>query len=60
MSANRVRDKWPREYAAEIIALRTKAERREALAKVPEHLRDWVWQLVMDRFERKQAARRVV
>ena len=34
--------KWPRQLAAEIVALPTREERRAALAEVPEHLREWV------------------
>lgn len=33
---------WPRQYAAQILALETKEDRRAALAEVPEHLRDLV------------------
>lgn len=32
----------PRQYAAQIVALKSKDERRAALAGVPEHLRDLV------------------
>ena len=32
----------PRAYAAQILQLKTKAERQEALAKVPEEIRDLV------------------
>lgn len=53
------REKWPREYAAEIMALGSVEKRRAALAKVPEHLRDWVQGLVRDGFARQKAARRV-
>lgn len=31
---------WPREYARQILALRTKEERNAALLEVPEHLRE--------------------
>jgi hypothetical protein len=31
---------WPREYARQIIAMRTKEERNAALLEVPEHLRE--------------------
>ncbi|WP_334597255.1 MULTISPECIES: hypothetical protein [Pseudomonas] len=31
---------WPREYARQIIALRTLKERNAALLEVPEHLRE--------------------
>tara|TARA_Y100000385_G_C13074252_1_gene630613 strand:- start:1547 stop:1714 length:168 start_codon:yes stop_codon:yes gene_type:complete len=34
--------KWPRRYAAEILELKTKKERREALAKCPEEFRDLI------------------
>lgn len=33
---------WPRQYAAQIVALPSIDERRAALAQVPEHLRDLV------------------
>lgn len=33
---------WPREYAARILALRTKEERQQALSEVPEALRELV------------------
>jgi hypothetical protein len=36
-------EKWPRVWAAEIMALPTKEERREMFGQVPEHLRDLVW-----------------
>lgn len=45
-------EKPPRAYAAEIIKLRTKAERREALENVPDKFRDWVKDLVTMEFER--------
>ena len=31
---------WPREYARQIVAMRTKEERNAALLEVPEHLRE--------------------
>jgi hypothetical protein len=31
--------KWPRQYAAEIMEMKTKKERREALEKCPEEFR---------------------
>jgi len=31
---------WPREYARQILAMRTKEERNAALLEVPEHLRE--------------------
>lgn len=30
--------KWPRQYAAEILELKTRKERRDALSQCPEHL----------------------
>jgi hypothetical protein len=50
-------EKWPRQYAKEIIELKSREERLEALSKVPEHLRDWVKRLVLDHFERRKHAR---
>jgi hypothetical protein len=40
----------PRFYAAEIIALPTREQRRNALAKVPAEWRDWVEDLVRSAF----------
>jgi hypothetical protein len=31
---------WPREYARQIVAMRTREERNAALLEVPEHLRE--------------------
>lgn len=50
--------KWPRQYAAEIMALKTKQERRESLNRVPEWCRDMVADHVtsafmLARFKRK-------
>lgn len=50
--------KRPRHYAAEIIAIKTREERRAALAKVPEHLRDWVEFYVKDSFEKTRNIKR--
>ncbi|PJY97726.1 hypothetical protein COO64_06465 [Pseudomonas donghuensis] len=33
---------WPREFARQILALRTREERKAALLEVPEHLRGLV------------------
>jgi hypothetical protein len=33
---------WPRQYASQITAMRSREERIAALAEVPEHLRDLV------------------
>ena len=46
-------EKQPRQYAAEIIALPTRACRAEALLAVPEKFRDWVRELVEDFFWRR-------
>ncbi len=35
-------DEWPRHIAARIARMKTLKERRAALEKVPDHLRDWV------------------
>jgi len=52
-------DKRPRHYAAEIIALPTRAARAAALDTVPEIIRDWVRHLVEDHFaKRAHLARR--
>ncbi len=47
--------KRPRHYAADIMALETREERRQALNEVPEHLRDWVAKLVKIQFDRRRA-----
>jgi hypothetical protein len=36
-------DKWPRQYAAEIMAVRDKEKRKEMFKQVPDHIRDIVW-----------------
>ncbi|MGZ8153047.1 MAG: hypothetical protein ACXWT1_05685 [Methylobacter sp.] len=46
--------KRPRHYAAEIVALPTKAARLDALAKVPDLYQDWVEELVRDYFIKRQ------
>tara|TARA_R100000773_G_scaffold22815_1_gene20099 strand:- start:10266 stop:10421 length:156 start_codon:yes stop_codon:yes gene_type:complete len=46
-------EKRPRQYAAEIMALKTRAERREALDKVPDKYKDWVADLVKSAFSLK-------
>lgn len=46
-------EKRPRHYMAEIIALPTRVERREALARVPEHFRETVEREVRLHFTRK-------
>jgi len=50
--------KWPRQWAAKIIQLPTREQRREALEQVPEKWRDWVRNLVEDYFAKRQIARR--
>ncbi len=50
--------KWPRQWAAEIIRLPSREQRREALERVPEPWRDWVRELVEDYFAKRQIARR--
>lgn len=44
-------EKRPRQYAAEISAMKTRAERAEALNAVPEKYREWVKRLVVLTFE---------
>jgi len=39
----RLGDKWPRTYAAEIMAVPDKEKRKEMFQQVPEHLRGLVW-----------------
>ena len=36
-------DKWPRQYATEIMAEPDKEKRREMFDRVPEQLQDMVW-----------------
>lgn len=47
-------EKWPRQYAAEIMALKTRQERRDALDKVPEKYKDWVADLVKSAYSLKK------
>lgn len=46
-------EKRPRHYISEILALKTRAERREALDKVPEDYREWVRTSVVNHFEQR-------
>lgn len=50
-------EKRPREYAAEIIALKTRQERKEALDKVPAKYKDWVASYVTTSFSIKKHSR---
>lgn len=45
--------KWPRQYAAEIMAMKTRDERRAALDKVPEHFRALVKKHVECQFTKR-------
>ena len=53
---------WPREYARQIVAMRTREERNAALLEVPEHLRELTKRHCLNawnypsRFKRKEAA----
>jgi hypothetical protein len=49
-----VTEKWPRHYAAEIAAMKTREQRREALNAVPSHLREWVAYLVQLKFQQSR------
>ena len=49
--------KRPRQYAAEIMTIKGREERREALNKVPEDIRDWVKKLVVNAYEIRAARR---
>lgn len=51
-----INERRPRQYAAEIIALRTKEERAAALARVPEHLRELTRRHVETEFDRRKYA----
>jgi len=42
--------KWPRVYAAEIIAMKSIEERRKALANVPDPFKDMVKKYVTNEF----------
>lgn len=46
-------DKRPRSYAFEIAAMTTREERREAIGRVPEHLRAMVMTHVIAIFEKR-------
>jgi len=46
-------DKRPRSYAFEIAAMTTREERREAIGRVPEHLRAMVMAHVIAIFEKR-------
>lgn len=48
----------PREYAANILKLTTREERKAALDKVPEELKQWVELYVRNEFERRKYSRR--
>lgn len=49
-----VKDKPPRAYAQEILAMQTKQERTEALKKVPDNLKGLVKTHVINAFARKK------
>ncbi len=46
----------PREYAAEILRLHSRADRITALEAVPSHLRSWVRDYVVTYFARRACA----
>jgi hypothetical protein len=48
----------PRHYAAQILALTTREERREALSKVPSDYQERVKLYVENEFERRKYTRR--
>ena len=50
--------KRPRQYAAEIVLMKTRKERRDALAKVPEDCRDTTKLHVQIYFDRKKIAKK--
>lgn len=57
-------EKWPRHYAAEIAAIGSLEGRREALGRVPEHMRELVkthlkntWEINRAKEKQKVAAR---
>ncbi|EDY85358.1 hypothetical protein GP5015_1598 [gamma proteobacterium HTCC5015] len=52
--------KWPRHWAAEILQLPTREQRKAHLQKVPEHLRDWVEHIVKNEFELRNARKRSI
>ena len=47
-------EKRPRHYAEEILSLKTREERRQALEKVPDIYRSWVEEYVKDHFMKKK------
>ena len=49
----------PRHYAAQILDLKTREERREALSKVPHDYQDRVKLYVENEFERRKYTRRL-
>lgn len=49
-------DKWPRQYAQEILAAPNREARVNLLSEVPEHLRDWVEYSVRDSYDRRKFA----
>lgn len=49
-----INEKRPRQYAAEIMKLKTREERTNALEKVPDEFRGWVEFYVRDAFERNK------
>ena len=49
--------KRPRQYAAEIMMIKDREERRKALNQVPKDLRDWVKKLVVNAYEIRAARR---
>ena len=51
-------EKRPRQYAAEIAALKTIEERREALSSVPQHLQALVKDHLMTEFSLRRYLRR--
>lgn len=51
------KEKRPRQYAQEIIAMKDREQRREALEQVPEQFRDWVKFYVVDHFNKRKFKR---
>lgn len=49
--------RWPRQYAADVLACASSAERKAALQQVPEEFRAWVRHLVEDYFWRRSLRR---
>lgn len=47
-------DKWPRTYAAEIMAVPDKEKRKEMFQQVPEHIRGLVWDHCVNSTRRKK------